>query len=108
MEVEFKDIMNKSQEIEDMLCFCDFENQELNKKLLENNFEFENEMVEFQRDLRKFMIKMKEFDVLLIVKESENQVFENKINEFNKQKIEFENRIFQLVNQFVDVEIVRF
>lgn len=108
MEVEFKDIMNKSQEIEDMLCFCDFENQELNKKLLENNFEFENEMVEFQRDLRKFMIKMKEFDVLLIVKESENQVFENKINEFNKQKIEFEDRIFQLDNQFVDVEIVRF
>lgn len=108
MEVEFKDIMNKSQEIEDMLCFCDFENQELNKKLLENNFEFENEMVEFQRDLRKFMIKMKEFDVLLIIKESENQVFENKINEFNKQKIEFEDRIFQLDNQFVDVEIVRF
>lgn len=64
--------MNKSQEIEEMLCSCDLENVELSKKLLENNLELENEIVELQSDLKKVVVKMKELDVLLIIKESEN------------------------------------
>ena len=78
-EAELKDIMNKSQEIEDMLRNRDLENQELNKKLLDNNVELENEMAELQSDFRKAVIKTKELDALLTVKENENKPFDSVI-----------------------------
>lgn len=106
-EAELKDIMNKSQEIEDMLRSRDLENQELNKKLLDNSAELESEMAELQSDLRKSMVKNKELDALLTMKENENQTLERKVNEYNKQKTELEDRASQLANQLADVETTR-